>query len=232
MKQQMHEINDAQVRLIEEIAPEAAIFDLDGTILDNNPYHVKTWRQYLQRENRDLSKEEFNEHLNGRTNEDAIRYLYGEHLPHEEVNRLIEEKEKLYREIYKEHIQPLEGLYPLLELLRRQNIPMAIATSGIVPNIEFMFEHVPIRQYFEVVVHSGHITHGKPHPEMYLKTASMMNQYPQKCLVFEDSTAGIQSAKAAGMRVIALSTTHAREELLGADYITSNFTFQDIQPTQ
>lgn len=231
MSPQNTERMNAQIAILEEVSPAAAIFDLDGTILDNNPYHVKAWKQYLEKENRTLTDEEFNEHLNGRTNRDAVKYLYGDGLSEEEIERRIREKESLYRSIYKKHIEPVAGLLGLLDLLQKRDIPMAIATSGIVPNIEFMFEHVPIRRYFPIVIHSGHITQGKPHPEMYLKTASALDIDPAGCLVFEDSTAGIKSAKAAGMKVIALATTHKRKELAEADYITKDFTFGDIEKT-
>ena len=102
---------------------------------------------------------------------------------------------------------------------------MAIATSGIQPNIDFMFEEVPIKSYFKEVVNSSHISKGKPDPEIYLKTASLLNVSPNHCLVFEDAVVGIKSAKAAGMKVIAVATTQPREELSMADMIIDDYNF-------
>ena len=104
----------------------------------------------------------------------------------------------LYRELYKPHIAPVEGLTALLDLLSRHQVPMAIATSGIAVNIEFMFENVPIRQHFRKVVDSSYITKGKPNPEIFLKAAAYLDTPPEKCLVFEDAVVGITAARAAG----------------------------------
>ena len=100
---------------------------------------------------------------------------------------------------------------------------MAIATSGIQVNIDFMFEHLPIRQYFKTIVNSIHIQKGKPDPEIYTKTAAQLDVQPQHCLVFEDAVVGIQSAQAAGMKVIAISTTHTEAELSNADIVLPDF---------
>ncbi len=102
---------------------------------------------------------------------------------------------------------------------------MAIATSGIQPNIDFMFQNIPIKKYFDVVVNSSHIKKGKPDPEIYLKVALLLHVLPKDCLVFEDATVGIKSAKAAGMKVIAVATTQPTEELREADMIIDDYTF-------
>ena len=134
------------------------------------------------------------------------------------------EKEAMYREIYKPYINPVPGLIELLQQLKKNGIPMAIATSGITVNIEFMFNHLPIKEYFKEVVHSSHIKKGKPDPEIYLKTAERLNVNPSECIVFEDALVGIQSAKGAGMKVIALTTTHTKKELAAADLVIKNYT--------
>jgi HAD superfamily hydrolase (TIGR01509 family) len=161
--------------------------------------------------------------MNGRTNKDAIAYIYGEGLSDEESMKYTLEKEALYREMYLPYIKPVKGLIGLLEIFYKKQIPMAIATSGVQPNIDFMFEHVPIKKYFQTVVNSSHIKNGKPHPEIYLKTAEILQTPPENCLVFEDAVVGIDAAKAAGMKVIAISTTQTKEELQGADMIIDNY---------
>lgn len=202
---------------------KAVIFDLDGTILDNNTFHLKSWLKYLKSKNIDITQEEFNQYMNGRTNKDAIQYIYKRKMPDEEITRITLEKEAVYRAMYAPYITPVRGFYKLLTYLRLQNIKMAIATSGIQPNIDFMFEYLPVRQYFDQVVNSSHITHGKPDPEIYLLTAELMNIPPDRCLVFEDAVPGIQSAKAAGMSTIALTTTDKIEALGQADWIINDY---------
>jgi beta-phosphoglucomutase family hydrolase len=209
--------------IIKKFDVEGIIFDLDGTLLDNNSFHRKTWEKYLQNIGKKISEEEFNEHLNGRTNKDAIEYIYGRKMSEEEAMKYTLEKETLYREIYQPFIKPVSGLIDFLEILRNKNIPMAIATSGIQPNIDFMFENIPIKKYFKIVVNSSQIKKGKPDPEIYLKVALLLGISPTKCLVFEDAVVGIKAAKAAGMKVIALATTQPKEELMGADMIVDDY---------
>jgi beta-phosphoglucomutase family hydrolase len=201
----------------------AAIFDLDGTLIDNNTYHLQSWLQYLKDKNREMTEEEYKAKVNGRTNKDVIEYIYQRKMEDEEAMKYAHEKEAIYRQLYAPYIKPVAGLLELLEKLRSLSIPMAIATSGIQVNIDFLFEHIPIRSYFDVIVNSAHISKGKPDPEIYIKTAELLKVSPAECLVFEDAVVGINSAKAAGMKVVGVLTTHKAEELSGADILIKDF---------
>ena len=212
-------------KILKKFKTKAVIFDLDGTLIDNNSYHRQTWEKYLEKIGKRISEEEFNAHLNGRTNLDAVRYIFGKEISEEKATQYTLEKEALYREIYQPFIKPVSGLMAFLEILKNKNIPMAIATSGIQPNIDFMFENILIKKYFTAVVNSSHIKKGKPDPEIYLKVASLLNVQPKNCLVFEDAVVGIKSAKAAGMKVIAVATTQPKEELSEADMIVDDYEF-------
>ena len=201
----------------------AAIFDLDGTLIDNNSYHLQSWLQYLKDMNREMSEEEYKANVNGRTNKDVIEYIYQRKMDDKEAMKYAHEKEAIYRELYAPYIKPVAGLLELLEKLRSLSIPMAIATSGIQVNIDFLFEPIPIRSYFDVIVNSAHISKGKPDPEIYIKTAELLKVSPAECLVFEDAVVGINSARAAGMKVVGVLTTHKAEELSGADILIKDF---------
>lgn len=211
--------------ILNKYKTRAVIFDLDGTLIDNNSYHRRTWEKYLERRGKKISEEEFNANMNGRTNEDAIKYIFGKETTQEEAMKYTLEKESLYREIYQPFIKPISGLIDFLETLKSKNLPMAIATSGIQPNIDFLFENIPIKKYFKAVVNSSHIKKGKPDPEIYLKAALLLDVPPKNCLVFEDAVVGIKSAKAAGMKVIAIATTQPKEELFEADMIVNDYQF-------
>jgi len=210
--------------LIKKFDTKAAIFDLDGTLIDNNNYHLTTWLQYLNNKGRVVTEDEYRQHFNGRTNKDVLEYIYEKPLTAEEALVYSLEKEALYREIYKEHIQPVAGLLELLQAFADNNIPMAIATSGIQPNIDFMFEHIDIKKYFSAVINSSHVKLGKPDPVIYQKAAGALQVAPANCLAFEDAVVGIQSAKAAGMKVVAITTTEPAEKLGQADLIVKDFT--------
>ena len=209
--------------LLKKMGASGVIFDLDGTLVDNNAFHLKSWKQYIKNLGREISEEDYNANINGRTNKDAAEYIFGKKMTNDEALVYALEKEAVYREMYAPFIQPVDGLLEFLNILYELNIPMAIATSGIQVNIDFMFEHIPIRKYFTVVVNSAHITNGKPDPEIYLKAAELLGVPPERCLVFEDAVVGINAAKAAGMKVIAISTTHPEDELQGADLIVRDY---------
>ncbi len=206
------------------MSPFAVAFDLDGTLIDNNQFHFFTWQEFYRKRNRQLTIDEYKTSFNGRTMTDCVKYVFQQpDMPTEEIEQYTNEKESLYREIYAAHIKPIPGLLALLELLHREKIPMVIATSGIQDNIDFLFSHIPIKKYFKRVIKGSDITHGKPHPEMYLLAAKELGVPPEKCIAFEDATVGITSAGGAGMKVVALTTTHSPEELTGADWIIKDY---------
>jgi HAD superfamily hydrolase (TIGR01509 family) len=204
--------------------PFAVAFDLDGTLIDNNQFHFITWQEFYRKRNRELTMDEYKACFNGRTMTDCVKYVFQQpDMPVEEIERYTNEKESLYREIYAAHIKPIPGLLSLLEKLEQEQIPMVIATSGIQDNIDFLFSHIPIKQYFKRVIKGSDITHGKPHPEMYQLAAKELRLPAEKCIAFEDATVGIASAGGAGMKVVALTTTHTPEELTGADWIVKDY---------
>ena len=222
------EIENTIGKLLNAMNTKAVIFDLDGTLIDNNAFHLKTWKVYLEKIGMDISEEAYRKNINGRTNKDALEYIYNRKMTNEEAMVYALEKEALYREIYKADIKPVNGLLELLEAFHKINIPMAIATSGIQVNIDFMFEHIPIKQYFKQVVNSSHISKGKPDPEIYIKTASLLNIAAENCLVFEDAVVDVNAAHAAGMKVIAITTTQSKEELKDAEMIISDFSAESF----
>jgi beta-phosphoglucomutase family hydrolase len=208
--------------------PEAVIFDLDGTLIDNNQYHFEAWKVFFEKIGRPFSMDEYKTKMNGRINRDIFHYLFGKELSAQEVEQLTDEKEALYREYYAPHIKPIPGLINLLQQIKEDGIPMAIATSGLPINIAFMFEHVPIESYFDKVIDATYVSNSKPHPEIFLKAAESVGANPLNTVAFEDSVAGVRSAKAAGMKVVGLTTTHTAEDLHEADKIIKDYTEIDV----
>ena len=203
---------------------EAVIFDLDGTLIDNNAHHIEAWKVFYNQHGLVFSMDDYRNNINGKINKDIFNYILKANLTPEEIEQYDSEKEELYRQLYAAHIKPVEGLIELLKSLQNAAIPMAIATSGLPPNINFMLQHIPIQQYFDAIINASDISNGKPHPEIFLKAAVAVNANPANCVAFEDSVAGIRSAKSAGMKVIALATTHKREELHEAEIIINDYT--------
>lgn len=200
----------------------AVLFDMDGVLVDTNPFHKLAIQQFCTKYGFTLSEEELHQKVYGRTNTDWITNLFGKLTP-AELAAYADEKEALFREIYKPHVTPVKGLLEFLELLQANNIPRAIATSAPRANVDFILEHIPIGQYFDTILDERMVTIGKPNPEIYLKTAEALNMPTSKCIVIEDSISGITAGRDSGAKVIGVTTTHSAEELRATDYCVSDF---------
>jgi len=133
--------------------------------------------------------------------------LFGD-IPESRVREFANEKEVLFRDLYKNHIKLITGLHPFLQELHEHLIPMAIATSAPADNVSFTFDHTGIEKYFEVILDESAIINGKPDPEIYLRTADRLGYAPENCIVIEDSLSGVESARRAGCKVVGITTTH------------------------
>lgn len=200
----------------------AFIFDMDGVIVDSNPFHKIALKQFCQKYGRNLSEDELREKIYGRRNQDWLKTIFGKLSP-EKSKEYADEKEALFRKVYENDIKPLAGLTDFLKKLDEQGVPRAIATSAPGENVTFTLEKTGITRYFDIILDGTFVSHGKPHPEIYLKTADALGLKPKNCVVFEDSLAGVESARKAGCKVVGLTTTHSREELYETDWILNNF---------
>jgi len=203
---------------------KAAIFDMDGVIVDNHHYHVKAWEVFCNKHNIQFTESDFRAKYFGKNNGDILSGLMGFQLSTELVELLGEEKELLYRKIYKDHIKPVEGLVEFLNLLKQKGIKTAVATSAPLSNLDFVLDNLEVRHLFDKVVDASMVTKGKPDPEIYIKAAKLLEISPEHCIVFEDSISGIKSGQNAGMKVIALITTHKKEELPQTEIQINDFT--------
>ncbi len=201
----------------------AVIFDMDGVIIDSNPFHKISLRQFCAQHGYHLSDEELLNKIYGRTNNDWIRNLFGD-LPKERILELGEEKEALFRDLYKDEIKPLAGLEDFLKLLESQKITKAIGTSAPRSNVDFCLNSTHLKKYFQTILDQSDVEHGKPNPEIYLKVAKRIGFDPKQCIVFEDSLSGVEAAQRAGSKVVGVTTTHTHEELNHTDFVIDDFT--------
>ncbi|GAB3809147.1 HAD family hydrolase [Spirosoma humi] len=206
--------------------PWAALFDMDGVLIANTDFHINAWLQFAQQHNRPLTRDQYVEHINGRVAADAMAYVFQRPVSPGELIVLTEEKEAIYRELYRPHRQPTPGLLDFLAALRAQSVKLAVGTSAPQSNVLFTLDELPLRPYFDTVVDASMVRRGKPDPEIYLTAAQRVGVEPDRCVVFEDALAGIEAGLRAGMKVIALATTHTRDELAdtGASLIVDDFT--------
>jgi beta-phosphoglucomutase family hydrolase len=202
----------------------AFIFDMDGVLVDNLEYHVIAWLEFCAKKNIPLTREEFFQNLNGKNAQDTMNYFFKREVEPELAHTLNEEKEVIYKEIYRPHVKPAEGLVTLLESLKAKGVKLAVGTSAPQGNIDFTLDNAGIRHYFDEIVDSSMVTNGKPAPDIYLKAAEKLGVAIDNCIVAEDAMQGIQAGLSAGMKVIGITTSHTAEELAHTHLQAPNFT--------
>jgi HAD superfamily hydrolase (TIGR01509 family) len=201
--------------------PYAFIFDMDGVLIDSNPTHKIALQQFCEKHGYHLTEQQLREKIYGRTNRDWLLNLFG-NLSDDTIRQYADEKEALFRELYTD-IKPMDGLLSFLEKLDQQRIPRAIATSAPRANVDFTLLHTRTERFFPTILDDSFVSQGKPNPEIYLKSAAALQFDPARCVVFEDSLAGVRAGKAAGCKVVGVTTTHTPEELHETDLTIDNF---------
>jgi beta-phosphoglucomutase len=186
---------------------KAFIFDMDGVLFANSGFHIEAWILYARKCGEDIAEEDVRSRL-GWNNRDYMRFILNREPTEEEVKHSVVEKEEIYRSIARPHLAHPDGLLELLEAAKAAGIRMGVATSAPPENICFTLDGLDIRKYFDVVVDATHVKRSKPDPAIYLKAAEQLGVPPSSCIVFEDALAGIQSGNAAGMAVIAITTSY------------------------
>lgn len=182
------------------------IFDLDGVLVHSMPLHTEAWRQYL--EQLGLHVEDVERQMHGKRNSELVRQWIGDHLTEELILGHGQAKERLWRELMMQSEMDdyrIPGLVDFLE--RHHDIPKAIGSNAEIENIEFVLDRFGLRKYFPVVVNGYQVERPKPFPDIYLKCAELLGSDPVHSVVFEDSPTGIEAARAAGMRLVAVETT-------------------------
>ncbi len=204
----------------------AVIFDMDGVIVDSNPHHKIALEKFCRQHGHELSDQQLREKVYGRTNKDWLTNLFG-NLEEKQLQSYADEKEALFRELYKDVIVPLKGLRSFLDLLDHHQIPRAIATSAPRANVDFTLLKTGLGKYFPVILDDTFVSKGKPDPEIYVKAAKGLGLPNHQCIVLEDSISGVQSGRSAGSKVVGVSTTHSAEELSDTDLVIDDFTGLD-----
>lgn len=198
---------------------------MDGVLVNNLEVHRAAFAEFFRRYGVERSFEELSR-VFGKGNDDIM----GELMPREVVERvgireLGHEKEAIYREIYAPTITPQPGLLTFLNECEAEGLKCAVGSSGYRANVDFVLDKCNIERYFDYAVAGDEVTRCKPDPEIYLTAAAKLGLRADECVVFEDAEAGIEAAKRAGMRVVALATTFNRDflETTDADYIIDDF---------
>ena len=198
----------------------ALIFGMDGVIIDSNPLHRQAWAAFNRRYGLETT-EAMQRRMYGKRNDQIVRDYFGDGISPEEVDARGRAKERLYREMLTGRTEEMlvPGLRAFLE--RYRDLPMGVGSNAEPENIALVLDEAGLRRYFRAVVDGHQVRHPKPHPEVYLRVAELLETDPAECIVFEDSHSGAAAAVAAGMRVIGISTTD--DNLSGTSITIDNF---------
>ncbi|HTG61366.1 MAG TPA: HAD family phosphatase [Terriglobia bacterium] len=206
--------------------PSALIFDMDGVLVDSNPFHVQKWIEFLHERGIPYNAEDLPKQVLGSRNDTAFRRFFGRDLREGEIEKLSEDLEARFRAAFRPHAQPLLGLKTLMDECRAEGIPLAVASSAMTKNVDFVVDTLKLRSYFASIVTGDDVSRPKPDPEIYIQAAERLTLAPAKCVAFEDSFVGIESAKRASMKCVAIASTFPAEELQSqtqADLVVKNF---------
>jgi len=200
---------------------------MDGVIVHSNPVHCEAWRLYnrrfgIQTDAAMLAR------MYGRHNDDIVRDYFGAGLSPEEIAAHGAAKEELYRALMAPRLEQALVAGVREFLARHAGRPLAVATNAEPANAAFVLDNAGLRPFFRVVI-DGHMAgRPKPFPDVYLRAAAALGTDPSVCLVFEDSPAGVEAARAAGMRTIGVRTTYA--ELPEVELAIDDFTSTELEP--
>jgi len=198
---------------------DAFIFDIDGTIIDSMPYHNASWPAMLERHGFGDRHVELVRNSAGRTGVELMREIFGPELPLDRAHALVEEKESLYRELFRPHFREVPGFAAFARAAREHGLKIGLGTAGDANNIAFALEGLAMEGFFDAAVGAPDVARGKPEPDIFLEAARRMGVAPQHCVVFEDAPLGIEAARRAGMRAVALTTSLSPSEFEGLPHV-------------
>ena len=202
---------------------KAVAFDMDGLMFNTEDVYWKAADAQLRKRGHKYTKE-LNAALMGRKPQDCFELFRERFGFPESWQELQRESEDLFLRFLDEGFTTMPGLPELLEFLEEKRIPKAVCTSSAIRLVDEVLRRKKVKDRFEFILTAEDITNGKPNPEIYLKAVARFGIVPSKMLVLEDSTAGTQSAQAAGATVVVVLAEHNK----GGDFSAANLTVDSL----
>ncbi len=201
---------------------KAVLFDMDGVICHTNPYHAKAFDVFFAKQNLFPTHDDYKAHMYGKSNFYIFSHFLNRKIDADELKNLEDEKESLFREIYKNEVVAINGFPIFLQQIKDAGVKVAVCTSAPKANLDLIIEKLGIANRIDVMLASEDVKAHKPNPEVYLKAAKLLQLNAQDCVVFEDSFSGATAGLNAGMKVVAVLSTHTQNELpICSNYINN-----------
>ena len=192
------------------MAKYGVIFDMDGVLVDSYRAHFDSWNRMARAHGLAITEQQFAASF-GRTTREIIASLWSDSVSEEEIPLWDDEKEAAYRDILREAFPEMPGAAALVRALHAAGFALAIGSSGPPENVAVVRECLP--PLFDAAVTGVDVTHGKPHPEVFLTVAAKLQISPARCAVVEDAPAGVAAARSAGMAAVAITGTAPWDKL-------------------
>lgn len=209
----------------------ALIFDMDGTMVDSMPFHAKSWGEFTRRHGIAMEVSEVLRRTTGRNGVECMHELFGRQLADDDALRLVNEKEAIYRELFAPAFAEVRGFRSFARQAAARGLKVAVGTAGDRHNIEFVMTRLKMAPAPLAVVGGDEGLPGKPEPAIFLEAARRIDVAAAACIVFEDAPLGIEAARRAGMRAIAVCTTHSPAELAGAHVVAQVRDYEELMTT-
>lgn len=191
----------------------AAIFDFDGVIVDSEKIHFLTFKTTLAEFGITISKERWYKEFTGIGSKNILRILFQENRITESIDLWFEKRRTAFFDYVHEYgVEIIPGIDNFLSELKKNKVKTAIATGSGRNVISFVLENIALTEYFDAAVTADDVVNKKPHPEVFLTAASLIDTNPMQCVAFEDSKNGVASAKAAGMKIVGLESPSLPEK--------------------
>ncbi|HOX03909.1 MAG TPA: HAD family phosphatase [Candidatus Paceibacterota bacterium] len=202
---------------------QAAIFDMDGVLVDSEPLHERAYRDiFAEMGCADTHGVDFVSYY-GRSDWTLWTDFIERHRPAQPIEELLAWKQRHYLELLRREKPVIPDAIDLAQQLHAR-FPLALASGSLHPVIQEVFHLAPVlRSLFQAVVSVQDVPHGKPAPDVFLRAASLLGVPPAACCVIEDAPAGVEAARAAGMAVIAITNSLPPERLARATRVVSRY---------
>jgi len=187
----------------------AVVFDCDGLMFNTEEIFNLAGRELMRRREKVMTQECLHRMMGLRPH-DAFAVMVETFDLDEPIEDLLTESQEIFNSHLDAHLAPMPGLFELLEAIENYGLPKGVATSSPRDYLDGILARFELQARFAVTLTAEDVTHGKPHPEIYLKAAEQIGVAPAEMLVLEDSQAGTQSAAAAGAVVVSIPYEHAR----------------------
>lgn len=193
------------------------IFDMDGVLVDSAAPHLRSWQLLAEECGGTVTQEQFSRTF-GQQNRDIVPILFGL-VSEKRMQQLANRKEELYRDIIRCDPPIIQGAVELVRDLHQAGVALAVGSSGPAENIDLVLSSMGVKECIAVVVSGDDVTRGKPDPQVFTTAADRLGIEPSRCVVIEDAPVGVEAAKVAGARTVAVLLYHQADAFDGADLV-------------